>query len=58
MYMYIYTYIVWAQRFRAGSCTPVVQTEADRASGGQVMDVVRLARGTSSSLRPHTLVVA
>lgn len=37
--------LAWGQRFGAGSCTPVVQSDADRASGAGHMDVIRLARG-------------
>jgi len=37
--------LAWVQRFNVGTCTPVVQSESERASGGGHMDVIRLARG-------------
>ena len=38
--------LAWAQRFKAGTCTPVVQSEVERANnGGQHMDVISMARG-------------
>jgi hypothetical protein len=38
--------LAWVQRFDVGTCTPVVQSESERAGGsGGHMDVIRLARG-------------
>jgi len=37
--------LTWVQRFSAGTCTPVIQTESDRANTGGHMDMIRLARG-------------
>ena len=38
--------LAWVQRFDVGTCTPVVQSELERAGGsGGHMDVIRLARG-------------
>ena len=39
--------LAWVQRFNVGTCTPVVQSESERAGsgGGGHMDVIRLARG-------------